>query len=100
MKPEKVNMQIRLAGRTFMLETYPQYEALIRSAVERLDERFKQMRTAYEADDSELLAMLLISEVAEKEKLKHEAEEQRQAWQQEWDKLQEIMKQIDELSKY
>ena len=99
MKPEKVNLRIRLAGRTFFLETYPEYESMIRAAVEKLDDQFRQMRKTYEADDSELLAMLLIREVAGKEKILHECDKKEKAHQAEWDKVSEILKQIDEINK-
>jgi len=98
MKPEKVNLRVRLAGRTFFLETYPVYEPLIRAAVERLDRRFGEMKLTYEADEPELLAMLLIQEVAEKEKILFDYKEERQRQQEEWEKIETVIREIDLLN--
>ncbi len=79
MTGEKIKISVLFDGRRFSLNIYPGHEEFVRRAVKEADEELKRFRTEYAISDStDLLRMLLLKVVAEKEIMHHEHELQRQ----------------------
>jgi len=96
MKPEKVKLRVRLGGRSYVFDTLAPYEPLIRRAVARLNDRFHRMQSEFGLDETDILAMLLLEEVAQREKENHEYQQQLKQWEQLNAETEQLINDIDQ----
>lgn len=97
MKPEKVKLRVKLGGRTYVFETWAPYEPMIRQAVARLNERYRMLRNEYALDEADVLSMLLLEVVAQREKDRYERLQAEKQWEAEWQKTDQLLNEIDQI---
>jgi len=78
MSGDKIKINVLFDGRKFSLNIYPGHEEFVRRAVKRADDELKSFRLQYDVSDgADILRMMLLKTVAEKEIVEQEHEAER-----------------------
>ena len=94
--PEKIKVNVKLNGRPYALRVLPRYESLIRKAVDRLNGEIRQMKSRYHLpDETDVLALLLLSESTGKEICLHEREEFEKKLNARWAELDALLDRLE-----
>ena len=92
----KVKVNVKLNGRPYSLRVLPQHEGLIRRAVERLNEKIRELKTHYELpDDTDILALVLLNETAGKEICLHEYDKSKIRLQENLEDIEHLLDRLE-----
>ena len=94
--PEKIKVNVKLNGRPYALRVLPRYESLIRKAVDRLNGEIRQLKSRYHLpDETDVLALILLSETTGKEICLHEQQEVEKQLGSRWAELEALLDRLE-----